>query len=334
MGQIECKYFKAGKKCKFGDKCHFGHGKNQSSSSSSTPQTATSSPPLTSTSSPPQGTFNWVSKDISKGNLSYPLRAINQCDDQPLPEDFKFIEKSFPGDNVIPREIPLKCDCIGDCYDTNNMGQDNCSCFQKEKYYDDKGRLLHLNFTEIYECSPECNCSESCRGRVIQKGPQHPLELFKTKDKGWGVRAKVEIPARTYVCEYVGEIIGQEEAEKRGSEYDKKGLSYLFDLGGSNERTSIAELTIDATHFGNESRFINHSCDPNLTSFSAFIETIDERMPRIVFFSNKFIKINEELTFDYKYTIPLGHDASGNAPGDIKCNCGSKNCRKWLWKAG
>lgn len=33
------------------------------------------------------------------------------------------------------------------------------------------------------------------------------------------------------MCEYVGEIITEAEAEKRGKEYDKQKLSYLYDLG-------------------------------------------------------------------------------------------------------
>lgn len=40
---------------------------------------------------------------------------------------------------------------------------------------------------------------------------------------GWGVRAAHEIPKGSFVCEYVGEIISDSEAETRED-------SYLFDL--------------------------------------------------------------------------------------------------------
>ena len=40
---------------------------------------------------------------------------------------------------------------------------------------------------------------------------------------GWGVRAAANIPKGSFVCEYVGEIISDSEADTRED-------SYLFDL--------------------------------------------------------------------------------------------------------
>ena len=37
------------------------------------------------------------------------------------------------------------------------------------------------------------------------------------------MRALERIPVGTFVCEYVGEVITTEEAERRGVEYDKSG---------------------------------------------------------------------------------------------------------------
>ena len=33
-----------------------------------------------------------------------------------------------------------------------------------------------------------------------------------------------------YIGEYVGEVVSREEGERRGLIYDKRNLSYLFDL--------------------------------------------------------------------------------------------------------
>ena len=38
----------------------------------------------------------------------------------------------------------------------------------------------------IYECNAKCNCGEDCKTRVVQKGRQVPLEIFKTNKRGWG----------------------------------------------------------------------------------------------------------------------------------------------------
>lgn len=64
------------------------------------------------------------------------------------------------------------------------------------------------------------------------------------------------IKANTFITEYVGEVITNEEAERRGRQYDKKGATYLFDLDFDDENTAF---TIDAAKMGNISHFFNHS---------------------------------------------------------------------------
>ena len=55
--------------------------------------------------------------------------------------------------------------------------------------------------------------------------------------------------------EYTGELISDEEAERRGRVYDIEDRSYLF--------SATAETVIDANHRGNKLRFANHSAQPN-----------------------------------------------------------------------
>jgi SET domain-containing protein len=47
------------------------------------------------------------------------------------------------------------------------------------------------------------------------------LQIFKTEGKGWGGRALCSIPKGKFIAEYLGEIITNEEAEKRGTVYDR-----------------------------------------------------------------------------------------------------------------
>ena len=54
---------------------------------------------------------------------------------------------------------------------------------------------------------------------------------------------------------------------------------------------------VDATVKGNESRFINHSCDPNC---DARVVNINNEY-RIIFFANRNINAGEEITYDYKF---------------------------------
>lgn len=39
----------------------------------------------------------------------------------------------------------------------------------------------------IYECNANCECGPVCKSRVVQHGRQVGLEIFKTKDRGWGM---------------------------------------------------------------------------------------------------------------------------------------------------
>ena len=52
---------------------------------------------------------------------------------------------------------------------------------------------------------------------------------------------------------------------------------------------------IDARHYGNVARFINHMCVPNLLPVRVFIEHQDLHFPRIAFFANRDIEADEEL---------------------------------------
>lgn len=46
----------------------------------------------------------------------------------------------------------------------------------------------------------------------------------------WGLFAMEEIPAGSFIMEYVGEIVPKLEGDMRGSYCDQEGLSYLFDM--------------------------------------------------------------------------------------------------------
>lgn len=120
----------------------------------------------------------------------------------------------------------------------------------------------------VIECGDLCECGPSCINRLSQKPKTAPICLFKTKNRGWGIKTMSSIAKGTLIIEYVGELIGQSEANSRSE------TAFLFDLK-SDLSSDNRYYTIDAFKYGNLSRFINHSCEPNMST--RFINNCDQR---------------------------------------------------------
>lgn len=69
--------------------------------------------------------------------------------------------------------------------------------------------LYHCSFfltLRIYECNKRCKCcAKMCTNRLVQHGLQVRLQLFKTQNKGWGIRCLDDVAKGSFVCIYAGE---------------------------------------------------------------------------------------------------------------------------------
>ena len=122
---------------------------------------------------------------------------------------------------------------------------------------------------------------------------------------GVGVASVDRIRKRAFVGWYTGLV--------RGASVCREALLarahqhfYMMSLGG--------ELTIDATKFGNLTRFINHSCDPNCMAVLDYAG--DEK--RVAIVALRDIEAGTELTIDYRFELV------GNVV--VPCLCGAANC--------
>jgi uncharacterized protein len=139
---------------------------------------------------------------------------------------------------------------------------------------------------------------------------EQPFEIRGSAIQGRGGFATRRIAKGERIAEYVGERISWKEADRR---YDDEGMkrhhTFLFSV--------TSRTVIDAAVDGNDSRFINHSCDPNC-------EAVEDK-GRIFIEAIKNIPKGAELTYDYAFE----RDDS-TAEEDEKlyaCRCGSRNCR-------
>ena len=128
-----------------------------------------------------------------------------------------------------------------------------------------------------------------CHNMPLQLGLSARVKIGRSNTHGWGCFSVNDLPKGAHLMEYVGEIIDPETADKRGAHYDKQGTSFLFALN--------ADQVVDATKFGSRSKFINHSCDPNVNVQIVLVNG----QHRIKMSARRHISSGEELCFDYGY---------------------------------
>ena len=99
---------------------------------------------------------------------------------------------------------------------------------------------------------------------------------IKRSNTGLGLFATKDIPKKICIIEYIGPLITQEQA-------NKKGGKYLFEISKTH--------TIDGSVRKNTARYINHSCSPN--------SEVEVKNTRVFIYSKKKIPMGEEITYDY-----------------------------------
>ena len=80
------------------------------------------------------------------------------------------------------------------------------------------GRLFEKVHSAIYECNDKCSCDARCTNRCVQLGLNTLLQIYHTAERGWGVRTLYDLPAGTFLSFYAGEILNDEDANRRGTE--------------------------------------------------------------------------------------------------------------------
>ena len=93
--------------------------------------------------------------------------------------------------------------------------------------------------------------NRDCQNVCLQRARPKKTLLGQSIVSGMGLYVSEDVERGEFIGEYRGEIVTNEEADRRGTLYDKRGISFLFTLNSAQ--------AIDATRMGNKFRFINHS---------------------------------------------------------------------------
>lgn len=268
--------------------------------------------------------FNGMRLLLNGRDFKLPFNICNPLPPgQPKPDEWRKMTKNrFIGDSLYYwKKSPYLSDlstCV--CTPEDGCGED---C---------QNRIM------LYECD-DVNCNvgkEHCTNRAFAslmerkaKGGKYRIgvEVVKTADRGYGVRSNRCFEAGQIIMEYTGEIITEEECDRRMNEiYKDNEVSLSRHRWKLLDATDIVKcyylmsfdqnMIIDATT-GSIARFVNHSCNPNCR----MIKWIVAGQPRMALFAgDKPIMTGEELTYDYNFD-PF------SAKNVQKCLCGEKNCR-------
>lgn len=271
--------------------------------------------------------------DLTSGAESQAVSLVNDVDDEKGPAYFTYIPslkylKPFSSPKTF-----TGCHCLGGC----QPGDSNCPCIQRNGGhvpYSSLGVLMSYKAL-IHECGLTCSCPPNCRNRMSQAGLKVRLEVFKTKDRGWGLRSWDPIRAGGFVCEYAGEVVDASRVGELASEHED---SYVFDAtrvyeavenvhdASSESAKAPFPLVISAKNSGNVARFMNHSCSPTVYWQPVLRESNNDSYLHIAFFAIRHIPPMQELTFDYG--MIRSDQASYRRK---KCLCGSAKCRGYFY---
>jgi SET domain-containing protein len=125
------------------------------------------------------------------------------------------------------------------------------------------------------------------------------LEVRESSIYGKGCFALVPFSRRKKIAAYAGELLrGKRRIEGRLQAQNAPKIISLRD-----------DLAIDGAAGGDETAYINHSCEPN-----AYMRSAPGN--KVIFFALRDINAGEEITIDYR-----------DPDHPQVCRCGAQNCR-------
>ena len=187
--------------------------------------------------------------------------------------------RSFPADDVNTEEAAK---CLREC------------CKRKPR----KTKVVRVvNGDAMTIVSEKNSDSSSSKGKIpcknvgLAMGWHVHITVARSKVHGWGAFTLEPVKKGTLIYEYVGEMISQNEADRRGKIYDKGASSFLFNVNETQ--------VIDAARKGNKMKFANDSSS-NTNCYSRGMMSCGDH--RVGIYAARDIPKGNELFFRYGYS--------------------------------
>ncbi|RHY55595.1 hypothetical protein DYB30_004919 [Aphanomyces astaci] len=213
-----------------------------------------------------------------------------------LTEVYHHIDDCLPATNSLAPRRARSSRGVAFGTDTHNPHCRRCS-----KQFPCTLVQLCDNLLTQTECAPgRCSANELCQNQAISKKLFPPTTIVADSKLTHALRVDESVPAGTKIIDYVGEPIGKEEVAARKDKRHGAKDWYIVRVGTNGD------LYVDASKFGNNSRFINHACVPNCRFEVWYVDT----KPRLMVVANTALEQGTILTLSYM-----------NAAWNITCVC-------------
>ncbi|CAA2984969.1 histone-lysine N-methyltransferase family member SUVH9-like [Olea europaea subsp. europaea] len=253
----------------------------------------------------------YVSLDLSSKKENVPVFLFNEIDEDHEPLYYEYLTSTrFPLHVYDHGAKGIGCDCVGGCSDI-------CSCANKnggEFAYDLNGILVRGK-SLIFECGPHCQCPPTCRNRVSQKGLRHRLEVFRSRETGWGARSLDLIQAGSFICEFTGIVLTHEQAQiftmngdslvypsrfpDRWAEWGDLSLIFSDYVRPVYPSIPPLDFAMDVSRMRNVACYMSHSSCPNVMVQLVLFDHKNISFPHLMLFAMENIPPMRELSLDY-----------------------------------
>ncbi|KAL5236733.1 hypothetical protein ACI65C_004143 [Semiaphis heraclei] len=251
------------------------------------------------------------------------VKVENNIDLEGPPENFAYIPNyTYDSKIIIPDNPPSGCICKKNCLFSSNC----CNKLSGEvNVYDLEKNILVAPDCPVFECHENCKCiMTNCFNRVVQNGSKVDVCIYKSRFPGWASKTCQNIEMGQFVGICVGEIITLKEFNRRlQNSLTSIDFTWKLDFNDANNFKCI----VDCTNYGNFTRFINHSCEANLSIYHVWISSLGTYFPHLALFANRKIYAGEQLTIDYF----INRSVDSLKKSGIKCQCEMKNCKGYFF---